>query len=85
MNEDSMLFPPLEPTQVRAGGALTPYIEVKDHFRGESVDTVVSSCYGNVEGEASGSTYSLLLMAFDPLSDRRGVGSRPAPLRPPSS
>jgi hypothetical protein len=46
-----MLFPDVPPDTVCVGGVLTPYIEMKGQFRGEAVDAVVSSCYGNAEGE----------------------------------
>jgi hypothetical protein len=50
-NDGLMLFPDVPPDTVCVGGVLTPYIEVKGQFRGEAVDGVVSSCYGNAEGE----------------------------------
>ena len=50
-NEGLMLPAPEAPSQVCVGGVLTPYIEIEGDFRGDAIHTVVSSCYGNVEGE----------------------------------
>jgi hypothetical protein len=39
-------------SQVCGGGLSTPYIEVKGHYRGESIETYPSACYGHPEAEA---------------------------------
>jgi hypothetical protein len=50
-NQDAMLHPP-DLGRVCVGGVLAPYVKIKGRYQGEGVDTVVSACYGHVEGEA---------------------------------
>ena len=46
----AMLMPP-DTGQTCGGAFLTPYIHVTGSFKGETVKTTISSCYGNGAGE----------------------------------
>jgi hypothetical protein len=50
-NDETMLHA-RDLNQVCVGGLSTPYMEVKGQYRGESIDTGPSACYGHPEAEA---------------------------------